>query len=255
MAPLESQKHSNPLSTAGVLISLGIIYGDIGTSPLYVFKAIVQTEIISKELIYGGLSCIFWTLILITTIKYVYLALNADNKGEGGIFALYALVRRYKVKWVIYPAIIGCASLIADGFLTPAISISSAVEGLRIINEDIPTVQIVIAIMIGIFLFQQFGSNVVGKTFGPIMTVWFVVIGTLGALQLVKNPSVLEALNPVYAFRLLVEHPGGFWILGAVFLCTTGAEALYSDLGHCGKENTAPKIQKPPGCSTNSRNA
>jgi KUP system potassium uptake protein len=237
MAPLESQKHSNPLSTAGVLISLGIIYGDIGTSPLYVFKAIVQSETISKELIYGGLSCIFWTLILITTIKYVYLALNADNKGEGGIFALYALVRRYKVKWVIYPAIIGCASLIADGFLTPAISISSAVEGLRIINSDIPTVQIVIAIMIAMFLFQQFGSNVVGKTFGPIMTIWFVVIGALGAYQIVKNPSVLEALNPLYAVRLLYEYPGGFWILGAVFLCTTGAEALYSDLGHCGKEN------------------
>ncbi len=237
MAPLESQKHSNPLSTAGVLISLGIIYGDIGTSPLYVFKAIVQSETISKELIYGGLSCIFWTLILITTIKYVYLALNADNKGEGGIFALYALVRRYKVKWVIYPAIIGCASLIADGFLTPAISVSSAIEGLRIINSDIPTVQIVIAIMIGMFLFQQFGSNVVGKTFGPIMTVWFVVIGALGAYQVIKNPTVLEALNPLYAVRLLYEHPGGFWILGAVFLCTTGAEALYSDLGHCGKEN------------------
>lgn len=237
MAPIESQKHNNPLSTAGVLISLGIIYGDIGTSPLYVFKAIVQAETISKDLIYGGLSCIFWTLILITTIKYVYLALNADNKGEGGIFALYALVRRYKVKWVIYPAIIGCASLIADGFLTPAISIASAIEGLRIINPNIPTVQIVIAIMIAMFLFQQFGSNVVGKTFGPIMTVWFVVIGVLGLLQVIKNPSVLEALNPMYAFRLLYEYPGGFWILGAVFLCTTGAEALYSDLGHCGKEN------------------
>ena len=234
---LESQKHSNPLSTAGVLVSLGIIYGDIGTSPLYVFKAIVQAETISKELIYGGLSCIFWTLILITTIKYVYLALNADNKGEGGIFALYALVRRYKVKWVIYPAIIGCASLIADGFLTPAISVSSAIEGLRILNPDIPTVQIVIAIMVAMFLFQQFGSNVVGKTFGPIMTVWFVVIGALGTFQIIKNPMVLEALNPMYAVQLLYKHPGGFWILGAVFLCTTGAEALYSDLGHCGKEN------------------
>lgn len=237
MAAIESHKHSNPLSTAGVLISLGIIYGDIGTSPLYVFKAIVQAETISKDLIYGGLSCIFWTLILITTIKYVYLALNADNRGEGGIFALYALVRRYKVKWVIYPAIIGCASLIADGFLTPAISISSAIEGLRIINPHIPTVQIVIAIMIALFFFQQFGSNVVGKTFGPIMTIWFVVIGSVGGYQLLKNPSVLEALNPMYAVRLLIDHPGGFWILGAVFLCTTGAEALYSDLGHCGKEN------------------
>ncbi|MFZ2905705.1 MAG: KUP/HAK/KT family potassium transporter [Cyclobacteriaceae bacterium] len=236
MAPLSS-RHSNPLSAAGVLISLGIIYGDIGTSPLYVFKAIVQSEIITKELIYGGLSCIVWTLILITTVKYVYLALNADNKGEGGIFALYALVRKFNAKWVIYPAIIGCASLISDGFLTPAISVSSAVEGLRIINPDIPTVQIVVAIMIAIFIFQQFGSNVVGKTFGPIMSIWFLTIGAFGAWHLIQNPTVLEALNPIYAVGLLVEHPGGFWILGAVFLCTTGAEALYSDLGHCGKEN------------------
>ncbi|HEU5290827.1 MAG TPA: KUP/HAK/KT family potassium transporter [Cyclobacteriaceae bacterium] len=237
MAAIESQRHSNPLSAAGVLISLGIIYGDIGTSPLYVFKAIVQSETISKELIYGGLSCIFWTLILITTVKYVYLALNADNKGEGGIFALYALVRRYKAKWVIYPAIIGCASLISDGFLTPAISVASAVEGLRIINPNIPTVEIVVAIMIAIFIFQQFGSDVVGKTFGPIMMTWFATIGIFGAYHLIKNPTVLEALNPAYAVRLLIDHPGGFWILGAVFLCTTGAEALYSDLGHCGKEN------------------
>ena len=237
MTSNQSTRHSNPLSAGGVLISLGIIYGDIGTSPLYVFKAIVQEETITKELIYGGLSCIFWTLIIITTIKYVYLALNADNKGEGGIFALYALVRKFNAKWVIYPAIIGCASLISDGFLTPAISVASAVEGLRIINPDIPTVQIVIGIMIAIFVFQQFGSNIVGKTFGPIMSIWFITIGAFGAYHLAQNPAVLEALNPIFAIRLLVDHPGGFWILGAVFLCTTGAEALYSDLGHCGKEN------------------
>jgi KUP system potassium uptake protein len=234
---LENGNHVPSLSTGGVLVSLGIIYGDIGTSPLYVLTAIVGTNVISKELIFGGVSCVFWTLILITSIKYIYLTLNADNKGEGGIFALYALVRRYKVNWVIYPAIIGCATLISDGFLTPAISISSAIEGLRIINPNIPTLSIVICIMIGLFFFQQFGTGLVGKTFGPIMTVWFITIGSVGAYQLWLNPSILEALNPMYAFNLLVKYPGGFWILGAVFLATTGAEALYSDLGHCGKEN------------------
>jgi KUP system potassium uptake protein len=235
---LESyHKHQHPLSAAGILISLGIIYGDIGTSPLYVFKAIIGIHEISRELVYGGLSCVFWTLTLVTTVKYIYLALNADNKGEGGIFALYALVRKYKAKWVIYPAIIGCATLISDGFITPAISVSSAIEGLRIYNPEIPTVQIVIAILVALFFFQQFGTGVVGKTFGPIMAIWFTTIGTLGVIQLVKNPGVLEAINPMYAVNLLTLYPGGFWILGAVFLCTTGAEALYSDLGHCGKQN------------------
>lgn len=230
-------KYHTPLSAAGVLIALGIIFGDIGTSPLYVFKAIIYDSVVSKELVYGGLSCVIWTLTLVTTVKYVYLALNADNKGEGGIFALYALVRRYKANWVIYPAIIGCATLISDGFLTPAISVSSAIEGLRIYSPDIPTVYIVIAILIALFVFQQFGTGTVGKTFGPIMFTWFSVIGTLGFIQLLEDPGVLEAVNPMYAINLLVKYPGGFWILGGVFLCTTGAEALYSDLGHCGKKN------------------
>jgi KUP system potassium uptake protein len=225
------------LSAAGVLVSLGIIYGDIGTSPLYVFKAIIGQRDITEELIYGGLSCVFWTLTIITSLKYIYLALNADNKGEGGIFALYALVRRYKASWVIFPAIIGCCTLIADGFITPAISVSSAIEGLRILNPEIPTVSIVIAILVVIFIIQQFGTSVVGKTFGPIMMVWFAFIGTMGLLQLLRNPEVLKALNPYYAYNLLANYPGGFWLLGMVFLCTTGAEALYSDLGHCGKVN------------------
>ncbi len=225
------------LSTAGVLISLGIIYGDIGTSPLYVFRAIIDTKVITEELIIGGASCVFWTLVLVTTIKYVYLALNADNKGEGGIFALYALVRKYKASWVIFPAIIGCAAIIADGFITPSFSISAAVEGLTIDYPDIPTVPIVIGILILLFFFQQFGTNVVGKIFGPIMTVWFIFIGIFGAIQLFQNLSVLKAVNPMYAVRLLIQYPGGFWILGGVFLCTTGAEAMYSDLGHCGKSN------------------
>ncbi|MEX1239567.1 MAG: KUP/HAK/KT family potassium transporter [Cyclobacteriaceae bacterium] len=234
---LEASKHTPPLSAGGVLVSFGIIYGDIGTSPLYVFTAIVGDRVISKDLVFGGLSCVFWTLILITTIKYIYLALNADNKGEGGIFALYALVRRYKAGWVVYPAIIGCATLIADGFLTPAISISSAVEGLRFISPEIPTITIVICIMIALFVFQQFGTGVVGSTFGPVMALWFLTIGGVGIYQLIQNPSVLAALNPFYAANLLIKYPGGFWILGAVFLATTGAEALYSDLGHVGKEN------------------
>jgi KUP system potassium uptake protein len=233
-------KPLDSLSAAGVLISLGIIYGDIGTSPIYTFRFIMHNHEITEQLIYGGLSCIFWTLTLITSIKYVYLALSADNKGEGGIFALYALVRRYKAKWVIFPAIIGCATLFADGFITPAISVTSAVEGLRVLDPSISQTTIlviVVAILVALFVFQQFGSNTVGKTFGPIMLLWFSFIGILGLLELVQNPSVLRAVNPVYAYELLVEYPHGFWILGAVFLCTTGAEAMYSDLGHCGKAN------------------
>ncbi len=234
-------KHKlHSLSAAGVLVSLGIIYGDIGTSPIYTLRFIVGDHVISEDLILGGLSCVFWTLTLITTLKYIYLALNADNKGEGGIFALYALVRRYKATWVIFPAIIGCCTLIADGFITPAISVTSAIEGLRSLNPDITEetiITIVIAILLALFVFQQFGSSVVGKTFGPVMLIWFVFIGTIGATHLVENFSVLKAVNPVYAVELLTKYPGGFWILGAVFLCTTGAEAMYSDLGHCGKSN------------------
>ncbi len=235
-----SDKYIPNLTAAGVLVSLGIIYGDIGTSPIYTLRFIIGKHEITEELVFGGLSCVFWTLTLITTIKYVYLALSADNKGEGGIFALYALVRRYKANWVIYPAIIGCATLISDGFLTPAFSVTSAIEGLKVLNPEISTstiISIVIGILVALFIFQQFGSGVVGRTFGPIMLVWFSFIAIIGLIQLVQNTHVLLALNPMYAFNLLVQYPGGFWILGAVFLCTTGAEAMYSDLGHCGKSN------------------
>lgn len=235
-----NDKYIPNLTAAGVLISLGIIYGDIGTSPIYTLRFIIGKHEITEELVFGGLSCVFWTLTLITSIKYVYLALSADNKGEGGIFALYALVRRYKANWVIYPAIIGCATLISDGFLTPAFSVTSAIEGLRVLNPEISTstiISIVIGILVALFLFQQFGSGVVGRTFGPIMLTWFSFIAIIGLIQLAQNTHVLLALNPVYAFNLLVKYPGGFWILGAVFLCTTGAEAMYSDLGHCGKSN------------------
>ncbi len=237
------ESHSAKLhkvSAAGMLVALGIIYGDIGTSPIYTLRFIVGHHIITEDLIYGGLSCVFWTLTIITTIKYVYLALNADNKGEGGIFALYALVRRYKATWVIFPAIIGCCTLIADGFITPAISVTSAIEGLRTLNPNISEqtiITIVIVILLALFVFQQFGSSVVGKTFGPVMLIWFLFIGSIGFYHLLGNLSVLRAINPVYAYDLLVKYPQGFWLLGAVFLCTTGAEAMYSDLGHCGKSN------------------
>jgi KUP system potassium uptake protein len=235
MEALSDKQHK--LSFAGILVALGIIYGDIGTSPIYTMKFIVGDRMITDELILGGLSAVFWTLTLITTIKYIYLALNADNKGEGGIFALYALVRRYKATWVIYPAMIGCCTLVADGFITPAISVSSAVEGLRLIYPGIPTTSIVIVILMLLFVFQQFGSAIVGRTFGPIMSIWFLMLAILGGSQLIQNPGVLKALNPVYAFHIVVNYPGGFLLLSAVFLCTTGAEALYSDLGHCGKGN------------------
>ncbi|MBY0433851.1 MAG: KUP/HAK/KT family potassium transporter [Cyclobacteriaceae bacterium] len=228
------------LSAAGVLVSLGIIYGDIGTSPIYTLRFIAGSNIVTEDLILGGLSCVFWTLTIITSIKYVYLALNADNKGEGGIFALYALVRRYKATWVIFPAIIGCCTLIADGFMTPAMSVTSAVEGLKTIAPTISNqtiITIVMIILVALFVFQQFGSSVVGSTFGPVMLVWFIFIGAVGAYHLSFNPEIIKAVNPVYGFNLLAKYPGGFWILGAIFLCTTGAEAMYSDLGHCGKSN------------------
>ncbi len=232
-------RHSSThkLTLAGVFITMGIIFGDIGTSPIYVMTAIIHNHVITKELIYGGVSSVFWTLLFITTIKYVYLALNNDNRGEGGIFALYALVRRYKAKWVLFPALIGCATLIADGFITPPISISSAIEGLQLLNPNIETMNIVIPIIIIIFLFQQFGTKVVGSAFGPIMFIWFCMIGILGTIQIIEHPEVINALHPKYMINLIFGTKGGFLFLGAVFLCTTGGEALYSDLGHCGKQN------------------
>lgn len=232
--------HTQKLSFAGLLVTLGIIYGDIGTSPLYVLKAIMGDSPISDTLVLGGLSCIFWTLTLQTTLKYIMLTLRADNNGEGGIFSLYALVRRkQKILWIpaIIPAIIGGATLLADGIITPPISVASAIEGLRIFNQDISTVPIVIGIITGLFIIQQFGTKAVGKTFGPMMMVWFLMLAVLGINGIMSDISVLSAINPIHAFDLLTNEPGGFWLLGAVFLCTTGAEALYSDLGHCGREN------------------
>jgi KUP system potassium uptake protein len=237
---MSSKSSHTAISGAGLLIALGIIYGDIGTSPLYVMSSILKSGripgLIDEALVLGGISCVIWTLTLQTTVKYVLLTLNADNNGEGGIFSLYALVRR-RGAWLSAVAIIGGAALLADGVITPPISVSSAVEGLRAVYPNIPTVPIVIGIIAGLFLVQSFGTQIVGKAFGPIMFLWFTMLGVLGALWISHNPTILRAVNPYYAYQLLVNYPGGFWLLGSVFLCTTGAEALYSDLGHCGKGN------------------
>lgn len=231
----------NKVTVAGVLIALGIIYGDIGTSPLYVLNAIIKGNTISDQLIIGSLSLIIWTLTLQTTIKYVILTLKADNRGEGGIFSLFALVRRRK-KWLVIPAMIGGAALLADGMITPPISVTSAIEGLKQIPAlhnitQWTVIYIVIGILSALFLMQQFGTKLIGKFFGPIMTIWFTMLALLGFIFLVQDLSVLKAFNPYYGIRLLISYPSGFFILGGVFLCTTGAEALYSDLGHCGKLN------------------
>ncbi|WP_318640027.1 KUP/HAK/KT family potassium transporter [Flavobacterium ardleyense] len=232
-----SKNLHSKLSTGGLLITLGIIFGDIGTSPLYVMKAIIGDHAIDAMVVLGGVSAVFWTLTLQTTVKYVIITLNADNHGEGGIFALYALVKRTKVKWLMIPAIIGGSALIADGIITPPISITSAVEGIRTFYPDIAIVPIVIAILIFLFTIQQFGSKLVGKFFAPMMLIWFSMLAVLGVMQITGNLYVLKALNPYYAFHLLSIHPEGFYVLGFVFLCTTGAEALYSDMGHCGRKN------------------
>ena len=231
----------NRVTFAGLLIALGIIYGDIGTSPLYVLNAITSGKVITEELIIGAISLIIWTLTLQTTIKYVILTLNADNRGEGGIFSLFALVRRRR-KWLVFPAMLGGAALLADGMITPPISITSAIEGLKQVPllHDISqwtVVFIVMGIITILFFVQQFGSAFIGRSFGPVMTVWFVMLATIGMAHISEDLTILKAFNPFYGIRLLAVYPNGFYILGGVFLCTTGAEALYSDLGHCGKWN------------------
>lgn len=235
-----SEKHSDirKLSLAGALITLGIVFGDLGTSPLYTMKTIVAggSEDISHLLVYGGLSCIFWTLTLSTTIKYIIITLQADNDGEGGIFALSSLIKT-KSSWVAILTMIGGAALLADGVITPAITVTSSIEGLKLYNPEIPVVPIVLIILAVLFFIQQFGTNFIGKSFGPIMLVWFITLAVLGFAQLVRYPDILRAVNPAWAVKFLAEYPGGFVLLGAVFLCTTGAEALYADLGHCGRLN------------------
>ncbi|MDN5397294.1 MAG: KUP/HAK/KT family potassium transporter, partial [Chryseobacterium sp.] len=230
------------LSFIGVLVSLGIVFGDIGTSPLYVMKAIVNardggSNMPFNEYIEGALSCIIWTLTLQTTIKYVIIALRADNKGEGGILALFSLVKNLKKGWLYLIAIIGAAALVADGVITPSLTVMSAIEGLEIYNPHTPVVPITIGILIVIFVVQQFGTSFIGKFFGPVMVVWFLVLGGLGVMHLSENFEILRSFNPYYAYKLIAHSPSAIVILGAVFLCTTGAEALYSDLGHCGAKN------------------
>ncbi len=227
------------LSLIGLIVTLGIVYGDIGTSPLYVMKAIVGFGAghIDFDYITGAVSCVIWTLTMQTTVKYVIITLRADNKGEGGILALYALVRKKKKSLVYLVAIVGAATLVADGIITPAITVTSAVEGLNNFTQDLPIVGIVIGILVVLFAIQQFGTHVIGRLYGPVMLLWFVMLGILGVSQIVHFPKILYAFNPMYAIELLVDTPYGFLLLGAVFLCTTGAEALYSDLGHCGIKN------------------
>ena len=234
-------KQINKVTLANLVIALGIIYGDIGTSPLYVLNAIINSRVITEKLILGSLSCIIWTLTLQTTVKYVWLTLKADNKGEGGIFSLYTLVRRQK-RWLVLPAMIGGAALLADGMITPPISVTAAIEGLRQLPglkdfQQTHIVYLVLGIMVVLFFLQQFGTDSIGKLFGPIMFIWFTMIAVLGSVHLIDDLYVFKALSPYYAIDLLTTYPRGFWILGAVFLCTTGAEALYSDLGHCGRQN------------------
>ena len=236
-------KHSSSAETAskvtmaGLLITLGIVYGDLGTSPLYTIRAILNgASAINESFVLGAISCVFWTLTLQTTFKYIIITLRADNKGEGGILSLFALLKK-RNKWIYLVAIVGGCALLADGIITPAITVTSAVEGLRLFNPDIPVVTVVLAILSVLFGVQLFGTSFLGKSFGPIMLFWFSMLGVLGISQIVFFPEVLLAINPYYAFKLLAEYPNGFVLLGAVFLCTTGAEALYSDLGHCGIRN------------------
>jgi KUP system potassium uptake protein len=239
-------KHVNKATAAGLLVALGIIYGDIGTSPLYVFNAIItskenQIRQINELLIIGGVSCIIWTLTLQTTLKYVILTLKADNKGEGGIFSLYTLVRRQR-KWLVIPAMLGGAALLADGMITPPISVTSAIEGLKQIPafkaiQQYQIIYMVVSILALLFFLQRFGTASIGKLFGPIMLCWFAMLAFFGIMHISDDLHIFKAFNPYYAINMLAAYPKGFWILGAVFLCTTGAEALYSDLGHCGRAN------------------
>lgn len=233
------------LTLVGVLVSLGIVFGDIGTSPLYVMSAIIKSgkeaKMISEVYIEGALSCIIWTLTLQTTIKYVLISLRADNKGEGGILALFSLVKRMKAKWLYLIAIIGASALIADGVITPSLTVMASIEGLKQIEGIDLGINTILAItsviLVMIFVVQQFGTSFIGKFFGPIMVIWFLFLGGFGFVNLLEHPEILKAFNPYYAYKLITTSPSAILILGAVFLCTTGAEALYSDLGHCGYKN------------------
>ncbi|UYZ64733.1 KUP/HAK/KT family potassium transporter [Hymenobacter weizhouensis] len=225
------------LTAAGTLVALGIVYGDIGTSPLYTVRGVFVKQPVTETVVLGTISCIIWTLTLLTTVKYVLIALRADNHGEGGILALYARLRRLPTRRLYLVAVVGAAALLADGIITPPISVASAIEGLRILKPDLDTVPIVVAILVALFAFQQFGTQIIGRFFGPVMTVFFTMLAVLGITHLVQEPSILRAFSPHYALQMLTQVPGAFWLLGSIFLCSTGAEALYADMGHVGRKN------------------
>ncbi|MEN9919554.1 MAG: hypothetical protein RL662_1990 [Bacteroidota bacterium] len=236
----EDTKHRVPFGIAGMILAVGVVYGDIGTSPLYVMKSILEAlpsdQLSRPDYILGAVSCIIWTLTIQTTLKYVILTLKADNNGEGGILALYALIRQ-KYRWAYFIAAIGAATLLADGVITPAITVISSMEGLNHLLPQVPIIPSTIVIILGIFLVQPLGTGSLGKYFGSFMLAWFIMIGAVGMSQFVHDLSVIKAFNPLYAIRFLIDAPHTLFILGAVFLCTTGAEALYSDLGHTGLKN------------------
>ena len=232
----EPTKVIDKISAAGLLISIGIVFGDIGTSPLYTYNAILEKNVVNETLALGGVSAIFWTLIFQTTIKYIFITLRADNDGEGGIFSLYTLIKKYS-KFLVIPAILGASFLLADSIITPPISVTSAIEGLKIIHPNIPIIPIVLIILVFLFLIQRAGTSFIGKIFGPVMLIWFTMIGIIGINGVIQNPAIFKALNPMRAYDMIVHYPRGFYLLGGVFLCTTGAEALYSDMGHCGRNN------------------
>ena len=238
------------LSFGMFLVTIGIVYGDIGTSPMYVMKSILEGNgglgQVDESFIVGSLSLVIWTITLLTTVKYVLIAMKADNHGEGGIFSLYALVKGCG-KWLIFPAMLGGAALLADGVLTPAVTVTTAVEGLRSIPSmdrllganQTKVVLITLLIITALFSVQHSGTSRIGRAFGPVMLAWFSFLGLTGLLHILQLPAVLRAFNPLYAVRVLLSpaNKAGFMILGSVFLATTGAEALYSDMGHVGKEN------------------
>lgn len=232
------QDNLKKITAVGLLVTLGIVFGDIGTSPLYVMKTICHaTPGYGPDYILGAVSLVIWTLTLQTTVKYVLIALRADNNGEGGILALYSLVRKGGRRYLYILAAIGASTLVADGVITPAITVTTSVEGLQAIMPDPPVIPVTLLIISLIFIAQSQGTSAIGKMFGPAMLLWFLMLGILGAANLGHDWSILKAFNPWYAARILINYPSWWLILGAVFLCTTGAEALYSDLGHCGRLN------------------
>ena len=246
----KAQSGEIPLSASMLLVTLGVVYGDIGTSLMYVMKAIVNgnggINTVTEELILGALSLVIWTMTLITTVKYVLVAMKADNHGEGGIFALYSLVRKC-ARWLILPAMLGGAALLADGILTPAVTVTTAIEGLRTVDfghaiigdSQTKVVIITIVIICALYFVQKAGTSSIGRLFGPIMTLWFLFLGGAGLVHFLAHPGVIRAFNPLRGIMLLASPNthAGLRILGFVFLCTTGAEALYSDMGHVGKPN------------------